>query len=79
MTRDDLVSAVERDFNTIADFARVCGLNAELIDCILRLQFKVRGLYPPVLVDVPALPPPSPPPAPQPFVHVHVDANTRWG
>lgn len=82
MNRESLIQEVERDFNILADFAKVCGLNAELIECMLRLQLKVRGLYkrPPPERKVRTYRPKSrPTKVPETFEPIEVEANTRWG
>lgn len=84
MKRSELVQEVEQDFTILTDFARVCGMNQELIDCMLRLHLKVRGLYPraPRTPKVRTYRPKSRPELvrePQTFEPVQVDIKTRWG
>lgn len=82
MNRDELVQEVERDFNILADFGRVCGLNAEFIECVMRLQLKVRGLYPHASrqpKERTYRPKTRPARAPEAFEPVEVSAKTRWG
>lgn len=82
MTRDELVQEVERDFTLLCDFARVCGMNPELVDCMLRLQLKVRGLYPKAprqKVERTYRPKSRPEIVRETAEPVHVDATTRWG
>lgn len=82
MTRDELVAEVERDFVILTEFAQACGLAPELIDCMLRLQLKVRGLYPYARRqprERTYRPKSRPPRLREPFEPVHVDAKTRWG
>lgn len=82
MKRAELVAEVERDFTLLCDFARVCGMNPELVDCMLRLQLKVRGLYPHQKrqpKERTYRPKSRPEPARETFDPVQVDASTRWG
>lgn len=73
MSHDELIQEVERDFNTLTDFARVCGLTPELIDCMLRLQLKVRGLYGTRKVRTY-----RPKRVRETFEPIHIEADTRW-
>lgn len=82
MKRAELVHEVERDFSIVADFARVSGLNAEMTDCLLRLQLKVRGLYPSAprqSKERTYRPKSRPEIVRETSEPVHVDASTRWG